>query len=302
MLRRCVSTTHSQPCIVSAVSRDSDLTADWSLSPAVSARPRPRRCCGRCCQRRSHARGRCLLQQPLGLAADVGAHAVGRRVLRRRNRHEPRRRDRPARAPRPTACRGDHRCGKGAYRLPWFASRRLPTRRRPSCKDCSPTVLRFCRPIRRCCRACARPRRDARIVTFGTAPEADVRLLHLSMDAEGSEVTAAFAGMSGCASACTRRAAHGDERACRARCRRDARRHDRTRTPSCTRSKILRQWQVAACAGESMFLAAPRCCWTRATTATLHRCVPRSLCCACSRRGAASLFSATCWSSVTLAR
>jgi UDP-N-acetylmuramoyl-tripeptide--D-alanyl-D-alanine ligase len=34
---------------------------------------------------------------------------------------------------------------------------------------------------------------DARIVTFGMAPEADVRLLHLSMDAEGSEVTAAFA-------------------------------------------------------------------------------------------------------------
>ena len=34
---------------------------------------------------------------------------------------------------------------------------------------------------------------DARIVTFGMAPEADVRLLHLSMDAEGSDVTAAFA-------------------------------------------------------------------------------------------------------------
>jgi UDP-N-acetylmuramoyl-tripeptide--D-alanyl-D-alanine ligase len=35
---------------------------------------------------------------------------------------------------------------------------------------------------------------DARIVTFGMASDADVRLLHLSMDAEGSDVTAAFAG------------------------------------------------------------------------------------------------------------
>jgi UDP-N-acetylmuramoyl-tripeptide--D-alanyl-D-alanine ligase len=35
---------------------------------------------------------------------------------------------------------------------------------------------------------------DARIVTFGVASDADVRLLHLSMDAEGSDVTAAFAG------------------------------------------------------------------------------------------------------------
>jgi UDP-N-acetylmuramoyl-tripeptide--D-alanyl-D-alanine ligase len=35
---------------------------------------------------------------------------------------------------------------------------------------------------------------DARIVTFGMATHADVRLLDLSMDAEGSDVTAEFAG------------------------------------------------------------------------------------------------------------
>ncbi len=34
---------------------------------------------------------------------------------------------------------------------------------------------------------------NARIVTFGMTPEADARLLHLSMDAEGSDVTAEFA-------------------------------------------------------------------------------------------------------------
>jgi UDP-N-acetylmuramoyl-tripeptide--D-alanyl-D-alanine ligase len=34
---------------------------------------------------------------------------------------------------------------------------------------------------------------DARSVTFGVASEADARLLHLSMDAEGSDVTAGFA-------------------------------------------------------------------------------------------------------------
>ena len=46
-------------------------------------------------------RGR-LLQQPLGPAADLGAHAAGHRILRRRDRHEPS----PARSPRWRVSRG----------------------------------------------------------------------------------------------------------------------------------------------------------------------------------------------------
>ena len=61
-------------------------------------------------------RGR-FLQQPLGPAADAGANAAGRRVLRCRDRHEPCRRDRAARTSRAAACRGHHRGREGACRL-----------------------------------------------------------------------------------------------------------------------------------------------------------------------------------------
>ena len=60
-------------------------------------------------------RGR-ILQQPLGPAADPGPHAAPRPVLHRRDRHEPRGRDRAARPAGAAACRGDHHDRQGACR------------------------------------------------------------------------------------------------------------------------------------------------------------------------------------------
>ena len=99
----CWSTTRWPACTASAATRAQRFTGrlvavtgsvgktttkEMLRTHPVGIRPHP-------CRRR-------LLQQPLGRAADAGAHAAGRRVLRRRDRHEPS----PARSRRWRASRG----------------------------------------------------------------------------------------------------------------------------------------------------------------------------------------------------
>ena len=80
----------------SAAPRARAATRASSPSRAAPARPAPRRCCGSAWRRRPDARLGEVLQQPLGRAADAGAHAARRRIRRVRDRHEPRRRDHAA--------------------------------------------------------------------------------------------------------------------------------------------------------------------------------------------------------------
>ena len=118
-----------------------------------------------------------VLQQPLGRAADAGAPAAGRRVLRRRDRHEPCRRDRAAGPPGAAACRGDHHDREGACRPSRLASRRSPTRRRdpaglePGGIAVLPADSPLLARLRAAAGRCARRRRSAR------RRAADVRLV-----------------------------------------------------------------------------------------------------------------------------
>ena len=77
----------------------------------------------------THAVG-AVLQQPLGRAADAGAHAARRALRRVRDRHEPCRRDRAA-DPHGAPARGAHHHRRaGASRVLRARSRRSPTPRR----------------------------------------------------------------------------------------------------------------------------------------------------------------------------
>ena len=90
--------TCSTPCVALGIAaRRAHATRRSSRSPARSARPAPRRRCASRCRApgRDPRLGR-VLQQPLGRAADAGAHAARRRLRRVRDRHEPCRRDRAA--------------------------------------------------------------------------------------------------------------------------------------------------------------------------------------------------------------
>ena len=97
-----------------------------------------------------------------GLPLTLARMPPRRRVLRRRDRHEPCRRDRAAGAAGAAACRGDHRGGEGAYRLSRLDRGDRRREGRASCAAWSRAASRCCRPIRRCCRGCApRPARPA---------------------------------------------------------------------------------------------------------------------------------------------
>ena len=123
---------------------------------------------------------------------------------------------------------------------------------------------------------------EARVVTFGAAPTADVRLVDLAMDADGSDVAAEVEGER----IAFRLNAPGHHMAMNALAALAAARH-LSNDPA---TQIARRWKgshrsvAAARAGRSRCRAAPRCCSTKATTATPPRCVRRWRCCACSRQ------------------
>ena len=78
--RCCASTIRCARWKPSDAPRARAATRASSPSPAASARPAPRRCCACAWRRRADARRREVLQQPLGRAADAGAHAARQRI------------------------------------------------------------------------------------------------------------------------------------------------------------------------------------------------------------------------------
>ena len=158
-----------------------------------------------------------LLQQPLGRAADPGAPAARRRVLRGRDRHEPRRRDRPAGPARPAACRGDHRDREGAYRL---SRQHRGDRRREGVDHARAGAGRrrgAARRIPRCSAGClhgCRQRREVRR-PFGSADGAPTAACSPPSSGRRRQhrLGAAIAGCRRPLPPRRARAAHGDERA-----------------------------------------------------------------------------------------
>ena len=158
---------------------------------------------------------------------------------------------------------------------------------------------------RRCSRCCASAARCAMrwIVTFGADPRADARLVDVEADADFSTLRVRVDGREArlridapgrhmamnALAALAAVAALGVDRAHGGARRWTALRRSPGRG---ARRRLMRR----TCR------AGRRCCWTRATTPTAPRCARRSTCCGCSRRGAGSPFSATCWNSATPAR
>ena len=138
---------------------------------------------------------------------------------------------------------------------------------------------------------------EAQVITFGASPDADVRLVELGTDADGSNVAAQVGSQRSPVPPERAGPPHGDERA-RRDCRSPPPRRRIAVIKSLEPSKPSSQSLAAARVGRSRCQAVLRCCWTKATTATPLRCARRSRCCACNPPSAASPCSATCWNSV----
>ena len=165
----------------------------------------------------------------------------------------------------------------------------------------SRAASRCCRPTRRCCRGCATRRGAARVVTFGAsagcrcaadASRARTRTAAMSpsrctgiavrfrLNAPGRHM--AMNALAALAGAITLRACPTALMAASPRA-----------GGFCPGGRARRAAADRACP------AAPRCCWTRATTAMPPRCARRLRCCGCNRRSGASRCWATCWNWAT---